>query len=122
MVKTCICKHKCDAFCFFFPLFGGKKHVTLVSLIYTHSHKLIQIYSTHTHTHTHSYSLIHTFMSAHCLPPRNITGTAPVGAIYRSNTAEFQQISDPDLQLPLRPTGTSPNLFFAKRMRDIVTL
>lgn len=105
----------------FFPLqFDGEKNVTLVSLVHTHWHANVQ------YTHAHTQSLIHSYthMSAHCLPPRNIRGraTAPVGAIYRSNTVEFQQISDPDLQLPLRPTGTSPNLFFTERMRDIVTL
>lgn len=62
--------------------------------------------------HTHPYSLTYTLVSAHCFPPRNITGIAiaPVGTIYRSNTVKFLQISDPDLQLALHPAGISHTL------------
>lgn len=67
--------------------------------------------------HTHPYSLTYTLVSAHCFPPQNITGIAiaPVGAIYRSNTVKFLQISDPDLQLALHPAGTSLAPFLHKQ-------
>lgn len=72
----------------------------------------------------HPYSVVYTAMSAHCLPTRKIRGRAAttVGAIYRSNSAEFLQISDTDLQHPLHPTGTSTYLLFTQNLCTFVTL
>lgn len=121
MVKTVICKHKCNAFCLLFPcLLGNKSMWSFFSLMHKYSYTNVQCMHTHTCTLTHSYTHMRPcLLIIASLPARNIRGraTAPVGAIYRSNIAEFLQISDPDLQLPLRPTSTSPNLFFTEDVR-----
>lgn len=104
MVKAFICKHERRDFCHPLPPpFGVETCDTSLSLAYTHS---IQAYSAHTRAHTHIFSYSVTRTS------RNIRArtTAPVGAIFRSKAAEFQQISNPDLQLPVCPTVLKPFL------------
>lgn len=75
------------------------------------------------HIH-HPYPVVYKPVSAYFLPTRKIRGreTATVGAIYRSNSAEFLQISDTDLQHPLHPTGTSTYLLITQNLRIFVTL
>lgn len=82
------------------------------------------LWSAHTRTDTHTRLVIHTSVPAYCLPSRNIRGSAktPVGSICRSNRAELQHISDPDLQRPLCPNGAFPNLAFTEWTHHALTL
>lgn len=81
-----------------------------------------QINSQECTAHTwHPCPLMYAFVSAHCLPTSNIRGgvTAPVGAIYRSNSKEFLHISDTDLK---RLPPSYWHSFFTQGVQNLMSL